>query len=645
MRTVPLDRAEPPPFLDLPLPLSTFVGREQESTAVEELLARRASVRLISLTGPGGVGKTRLALEVTRSAAASFADGAVFVPLAPLRDPALVFPTIAKVVGLGDTAGRSIIEALSVFLRAKDLLLVLDNIEHVLSVTPLLAQLLGACPGLTLLVTSRSVLHISGEHTIRVPPLDPPSPDAPPRVDQLGQYDGIRLFVDRARAVEAGFELTKENATSVAAVCQRLDGLPLGIELAAARVSHLPPGALLTRLERRLPLLRGGPRDQPDRLRTMRDAIAWSHDLLSPDEQLLFRRLGVFAGGFTLEGAEAIANGGGEEEGRGGGEFASVSPSPSQGDSPVPLTAHSPSVLDLVASLVDSNLVQYIPGATGAGPRFGMLETIREFALEQLTKCGEDGATRDAHAAYFLAFAEVADDGLLLPDPVHGEWRERMASEGDNLRAALGWLDSREQEAHLLRLAVALGHFWFLVSDFHEGLGWLERVLERPQKIATPPPSQPTLRGHALFWAGLLALYQLDAERATAYLDESLGLFEQIGEKYGMARALVGAGLVRLHAGDYERALALHEQALALLQPFGDQEHGPSFFATVCFNNLGSAAYGRGDRARAVAEFDEALARTRRLGYTSLLLLPLAGVHFPVAPSPGWTRQCGTRRR
>ncbi len=590
---VPLDWPNQLLVPNLPVPLSTFIGREQEFAAIRDVLAARPRrVRLLTLIGPGGVGKTRLSLEVARAVAAEFADGVAFVPLAPVLDPALVLPTLAKTFGLRDTGGRSAVDVLAAFLQGKDLLLVLDNVEHVLAATPLIADLLTASPGLTVLATSRAVLHISGEHAIRVPPLPLPTSDRLEPIDRVAQYGGIHLFVDRARAAESGFALTEANSTTVAAICQRLDGLPLGIELAAARVSHLPLKTLLARLDRRLPLLRGGPRDQPARLRTMRDAIAWSHDLLSPEDQRLFRRLGVFAGGFTLEAVEAVAGG-------------------------FPDTAAD--VLDGVSLLVDSNLVHHLPVPTGAGARFGMLETVREFALEQLTERGEEGAVRDAHAAHFLEFAEAAAVGLMLPDPVDEMWRERLAAEIDNLRAALTWLDDRGDEAQLLRLVVAMGHFWFLVSDFHEGLGWLDRVLARP------PGAAVDLRGLALFWAGLLALYQLDAGRATGYLDESRALFERGGDQYGIARALVGSGLVALHQGDYGRALALHEQAQVLLQAFGDEDHGPSFLGTVCFNNLGSAAYGQGDRSRAVAEFEEALARARRLGHSSLLLLALIG--------------------
>ena len=357
----PADRSQPQPvspasgeFRDrlgapVPAPLTSFVGREGEIAQVRDLL-HRPDVRLITLTGPGGVGKTRLALRVAGELESGFADGAAFVDLTPLTDPALVAPTVAQAFGIRETGDRPIAERLADVLRDRDLLLVLDNFEQVADAAPLVGRLLAACPHLTVLVTSRAPLRLSAERVVAVPPLALPAPDR--SIADQAATEAVRLFVARAQAARADFALTEENASDVAEVCRRLDGLPLAIELAAARVPHLPPSALLRRLDARLPLLTGGARDLPDRQRTMRDAITWSHDLLTPEEQVLFRRLAVFVGGGTLEAAEAVAGAPGER---------------------------ALAVLDGVASLVAKSLLRQEDGPDGE-PRYRMLETVREFA-------------------------------------------------------------------------------------------------------------------------------------------------------------------------------------------------------------------------------------------------------------------------
>ena len=376
-RQVPV--LNPAPF-GLPAPLSPLIGRSAEAATVSTML-REDRIRLVTLTGPGGIGKTRLALAVAAHVEQAFPDGVLFVALAPIADPALVASAIGQVVGAREAGTEPLPDRINAVLRDGRHLLVLDNFEHVVEAAPLVADLLAACPSLTVLVTSRVRLRVSGEHEHAVPPLSLAATDGTPTLDAVAAAAAVRLFVARAQAVRAGFSLTTENASMVAAICRRLDGLPLAIELAAARVKVLPPAALLERLDRRMPLLTDGSRDQPPRLRAMRDAIGWSHDLLTPDERILFRRLAVFAGGCTLEAAGAIASATGDA---GRDPFAGIT------------------------ALVEANLLRLETGVDDEEPRYAMLETIRDFGLEQLAMSGEEAVVRDAHAAWCLGLAEQA---------------------------------------------------------------------------------------------------------------------------------------------------------------------------------------------------------------------------------------------
>ena len=612
------ERAVPAP---LPVPLTPLVGRAREVTEVGELL-RRHDAHLVTLVGAGGVGKTRLALGVAEAVRPEFADGVAFVPLAPLTDPALVLPAIAQAFGVPESGDRSPAEGLTAYLHAKRLLLVLDNFEHVIEAAPALADLLAAAPKVVALVTSRTGLRLSGERVVPVRPLPLPDRHAGRDPGRLLACDAVRLFVERAQAVNAGFALTAENAPTVAAICRRVDGLPLAIELAAARLSHLPPAALLARLERRLPLLTGGARDLPARQRTMRDAIAWSHDLLTAEEQALFRRLAVFAGGFTLDAAETVA---GDSDGRDGRE-ATID------------------VLDGVASLFHKSLLRR-EAASGDEPRYAMLETIREFGLEALAAGGETAAVRAAHAAFYLALAERAWPDLAAGGAKGTAWLDRLERELDNLRVALTGLEQAGDAAAVLRLAAVLGPFWLLRSHRAEGRAWLERALARSP--SDPAPSDA--RGRALEWAAVLAFTQGDRGRAAelaedwlarcrragdawgiasavnllgaiaraegdgpeaeARFAEALALFRRLGDRSRVALVLCNAGALALGQGDPERAAALLEEALALYRELDD-----SYWTAVVLSNLALVASDRGDRQRAAALYAESLARWRAVG-------------------------------
>ncbi len=520
-----------PGATSLPTPLTPLVGREREVAAVVDLL-RRDGIRLVTLTGPGGVGKTRLALAVAERLAGDFADGVWFVPLAPIADPALVLPTVAQALGVREAGDAPLAERLAAVLRDERLLLVLDNVEQVVEAAPLVAGLLGACPGLKALVTSRVRLRVSAEREHVVPPLDLAEQRGRGSLADVAESGAVRLFVERAQAVREGFVLIPENAPDVAAICRRLDGLPLAIELAAARVKVLPPSALLARLERRLPLLVGGNRDAPARQRTMRDAIAWSHDLLTADERALFRRLAVFIGGFDLEAAAAVA----------GGEAVDA--------------------LDAVASFADNSLLREEDGP-GGEPRYLMLETVREFGLERLAASDEEEVVRAAHAAHYAAFADAIGT-LCIFRPGLAAAFARLEADLDNLRAALAWAAERSEAATLIRLAVGMGWFWWLHGELKEGRAWTDRAAAAAD--AAPAP----LRAAALNAAGWLARQQGDHERADELGARSLALFRELGDALGESEALLLLGFAAEDRGEFARAVALREEALRILSPLDE---------------------------------------------------------------------------
>jgi non-specific serine/threonine protein kinase len=494
---------------------------------------------LVTLTGPGGVGKTRLALQVMTDVRekGTFPDGVWFVELASLGSPELVISTIAHALGITQTLGRSPQDGLRAHLSGKSLLLVLDNFEHLLPAAPDVTDLLAACPGLSVLVTSRALLRVSGEHDFPVPPLELPDRAECPSLDELRASNAVRLFVDRARAIRPDFMLTEENAAAVAAVCHRLDGVPLAIELAAARSNALPPSTLLTRLEQRLPLLTGGPRDAPARLRSMRDAIAWSYDLLTDEEQAIFRCLAVFAGGFTIDAMETIGP---------------------AGACPVS------DVLGVLTSLVDGSLLR-VDVASDGEPRFEMLQTVREYAQEQLEARGEDAATRRRHAEYFRSLAESAAASLL--GRWDRRWMRRFEVEQDNVRSALSWAIDQEVTEVACRLVWALYPFWFFGGRVTEGRSWADSAL------ALPGAAPAEVRIRALFAAGQLACVHDDFGRSIACAEEGLALARTSGHRELAGWMLVVLGEAAFAQENYTLARARYAEAIAALEPFG-----PSFW-------------------------------------------------------------------
>ena len=570
-------------FYNLPSQLTPLIGREQERQAVCALL-RRPGVRLVTLTGTGGVGKTRLSLQVATDLLDDFCDGVCFIQLAPVSDPELVIATITRTLGIKEVGERPLLDLLQSYAQDKHLLLLLDNFEQVLPAAPQLSKLLAACPHVKALVTSRAVLRVHGEHEYPVPPLELPDLSHLPESETISQYASVALFLERARAARPNFTVTAANIRTIAEICVRLDGLPLAIELAGARIKLLPPQALLARLEHRMDVLTSGPQDVAARQQTLRNMLAWSYDLLDAGEQRLFRRLSIFVGGCTLEAVEGVYH--------------------ALGDMPA-------YVLDGAASLIDKSLLRQTD-QDGEELRFVMLETIREYGLECLTATGEMEITRQAHAAHYLSLAEEAE--LELGGPQQAARLEQLEQEHDNLRAALQWMieqagkdDAGQRTVNegemALRLGGALRSFWVVHGHISEGRHFLERALAASQGI------EASVLAKALSVTAYLAFIQSDHERTEPLGKQSLALYRELEDQPGIAFALSLLGSVAWTKGDMLAARTLTEEALALARQVDDVDRTAySLFI------LGLLSSSQGEYTRACALYQESLAIHRAAG-------------------------------
>jgi predicted ATPase/transcriptional regulator with XRE-family HTH domain len=573
----------------LPVPPSPLIGRERDVAAVADLL-HRAEVRVVTLTGPGGVGKTRLALEVAANLQSAFDGGVLWVPLAAVTDPTLVASAVTQALGLTETGALPAQDALTIALRDRTVLLLLDNFEHVAAAAGLVSDLVAGCPQVRVLITSRAALRLRSEHEFFVAPL--PAPEVTQRlsVQALAANPAVDLFLRRAQAVKPDFTLTGDNGAAVAAICRRLEGLPLALELAAPRIRVLPPPAMLARLEHRLTFLTGGALDSPARQRTMRETIAWSYDLLTPRERKLLRSVAIFEGGCSLPAIEELCD-------------------PTDG-SPEPTAFVD--LLGTVESLQRNSLLLQEEAAPAEEPRFRMLETVREYGLERLAASGAEDELRQRYVDYFLASAEEAARGFFSPATAF--WLDRVETDHANLRAAMRWCLEHEDAERGLRLAAALWSFWYVRGYATEGRALLAALLALPEAATAS-----RARAQALLGAGQLALTQGDHAAAWASLQESITLHRLIGEEKGTADALLAAGFVARLQEEYQTATALLNQGLALARATGN-----IFIAAACLHHLGMIA-GDVDHDNSAARrlLGESLVLYRSLGFPRFIALVL----------------------
>jgi predicted ATPase/transcriptional regulator with XRE-family HTH domain len=573
--------SSPPIGSRLPAAPSAFIGRVREVAAVQERL-KRPGMRLLTLTGPGGIGKTRLALQVATLLEGAYADGVAFVPLASLVDPALVLPSIAAELGIPDSATESTGQRIAEALRSRELLLVLDNFEQVMPAAVEIEHLLAACPRLTILVTSRAVLHLAREHEYRVPPLAVPDPTAIAAHSALLEYDSVALLVQCAQAVVPEFMVSEANAQPVAAICARLEGVPLAIQLAAARIKLLPAATLLARLDQQLAVLTGGPQDAPERQRTVRATLDWSFHLLNSPQQTLLRRLAVFAGGWTLEAAEGICAGDNVER---------------------------VDVLDLLGYLVDQSLV--IAEDHGGVARYRMLETIRQFADEKLRESGEEQALRDRHLAWFLRMAEDVESQtwLLARQGSHAA----LKPEADNFRAALAWSRRDESGQTELLLAGLLISLWTGDEMINEGQRVLRDALDRAD-----PTARTLARARALLLAAGLAGIQTNSIDAAQVSQEALSILRELGEEQYLAGALIHVARTWFWAGSPMDLSAMRDESLRLCRKLGDRI---AYAETLWM--WGDLALDQGNYADARRQLEESIAVCRQLNDPFMLGYPL----------------------
>jgi len=556
---------------NLPVRLTTFVGREREVMQITELLK---TARLVTLTGPGGTGKTRLALRAATDMLDRFADGVFFVELAAISEPHLVPSVIGSAMGIREEGPRPILETLQSELRDKVALLVLDNFEQVIDATPAIGALLSAAPHIRIMVTSREPLRIEGEHEAPVPPLDLPDPASPTALEELGSYESISLFLDRGAAVDPGFTLSEENAAAIAKICASLDGLPLAIELAASRIRLLAPEVMAERLDRRLPLLTGGPRDLPARQRTLRGAIAWSYDLLGDQQRAMFRRLAVFAGGFTLESAQVVSDPEGE---------LGVDP------------------LDGIESLMHASLVRRREGLPDEA-RFDMLQTIREYGKERLEEDDDADAIRRRHAQYFLNLTRGTESKLRAPG--FDRHLALLQVEHDNLRTALAWSIGRDEGDIGMELVTALWRFWHYLGEFSAGRRWAEQVLALPSASG-----RMEARARAVIAGGSLAYWQQNSSAATKAYDDALAILREIGDPASIAEGMYNLAFVEPIRGNLQKSIDMFRECRVAFEKLGDRRGvADALFGLAVMSRL------QGDLMTARASAKEGLALHEELG-------------------------------